>query len=408
MKANTLVYLIDEVSLNRFLATSGFMLEKMSKNFKEIFILNFVDYKKKFNFFIDLNKEVKAEKKEVSPFKLPKNIKLINIKSDKDFTKFCIYRNVIGIDLLGRRLVDLPIHLLLAKNDVKLIQISNIGNIQFTLKIDKSSLIKGLKYHLDKKVSKYLYYLLANLFLIPKIEIRFISNANILENINNNLIKKIFHKYKFFITKRIINVNSISFDQFHSNKNKLSENYIVFLDHDLASPDDQYFGHKKINEKKHFTELKVFLEDLSQTFKKKVIVTIHPRDKLSLKKKIFSNFKVVKYQTRDYINKAFLVVFFESSAIVNAILLKKKIITITSDYLNENLKLGSKRYQNQVGIYHLNVQNRLNFDKKTLIKELNKSKVKYKNFINTYIGPDKNRIGYKKIIKIMKNELFKN
>ena len=136
MKANTLVYLIDEVSLNRFLATSGFMLEKMSKNFKEIFILNFVDYKKKFNFFIDLNKEVKAEKKEVSPFKLPKNIKLINIKSDKDFTKFCIYRNVIGIDLLGRRLVDLPIHLLLAKNDVKLIQISNIGNIQFTLKID--------------------------------------------------------------------------------------------------------------------------------------------------------------------------------------------------------------------------------------------------------------------------------
>ena len=408
MKANTLVYLIDEVSLNRFLATSGFMLEKMSKNFKEIFILNFVDYKKKFNFFIDLNKEVKAEKKEVSPFKLPKNIKLINIKSDKDFTKFCIYRNVIGIDLLGRRLVDLPIHLLLAKNDVKLIQISNIGNIQFTLKIDKSSLIKGLKYHLDKKVSKYLYYLLANLFLIPKIEIRFISNANILENINNNLIKKIFHKYKFFITKRIINVNSISFDQFHSNKNKLSENYIVFLDHDLASPDDQYFGHKKINEKKHFTELKVFLEDLSQTFKKKVIVTIHPRGKVSLKKKIFSNFKVVKYQTRDYINKAFLVVFFESSAIVNAILLKKKIITITSDYLNENLKLGSKRYQNQVGIYHLNVQNRLNFDKKTLIKELNKSKVKYKNFINTYIGPDKNRIGYKKIIKIMKNELFKN
>lgn len=408
MKVNTLVYLIDEVSLNRFLATSGFMLEKMSKNFKEIFIINFVNYKKKFNFFVDLNKEVKAEKKEASSFKLPKNIKLINIKSDKDFTKFCIYRNVIGIDLLGRRLVDLPIHLLLAKNDVKLIQISNIGNIQFTLKIDKSSLIKGLKYHLDKKVSKYLYYLLANLFLIPKIEIRFISNANILKNINNNLIKKIFHKYKFFITKRIINVNSISFDQFHSNKNKLSENYIVFLDHDLASPDDQYFGHKKINEKKYFAELKVFLEGLSQTFKKKVIVTIHPRDKLSLKKKIFSNFKVVKYQTRDYINKAFLVVFFESSAIVNAILLKKKIITITSDYLNENLKLGSKRYQNQVGIYHLNVQNRLNFDKKTLIKELNKSKVKYKNFINNYIGPDKNRIGYKKIIKIMKNELFKN
>ncbi len=408
MKNDTLVYLIDEISINRFTTTSGFMLEKMSKNFKEIFILNFVNYRKKFNFFVDLNKTVKAEKRDVSPFKLPKNISLIYVKSDQDFTKFCKSRNVIGIDLLGRRLVDLPIHLLLAKNDVKLIQISNIGNIQFTLKIDDSSLIKGLKYHLDKKVSKYLYYLLANLFLIPKVEIRFISNANILENINNSLIKKILYKFKFFITKRIININSISFDQFHSNKNKLSENYIVFLDHDLASPDDQYFGHKKINEKKHFADLKFFLKNLSQTFKKKVIVTIHPRDKLSLKKKIFSNFKVVKYQTRDYINKAFLVVFFESSAIINAILLKKKIITITSDYLNENMKLGSKRYQNQAGIYHLNVQNKLDFDKKTLLKELNKSKVKYKNFINTYIRPDKNKIGYEKITRIIKNEFFKN
>ena len=88
--------------------------------------------------------------------------------------------------------------------------------------------------------------------------------------------------------------------------------------------------------------------------------------------------------------------------------MKKKIITITSDYLNENMKLGSKLYQNQVGIYHLNVQNKLDFDKKTLLKELNKSKVKYKNFINTYIRPDKNKIGYEKITRIIKNEFFKN
>ena len=407
MKNDTLVYLIDEISINRFTTTNGFMLKKMSKNFKKIFILNFVNYKKKLKFFIDLNKKVKAEKNDLSKFKLPKNINLIHIKSDEDFTKFCESKNVIGIDLLGRGLVDLPIHFLLKKNNVKLIQISNIGNIQFALKIDRSSLVSGLKFFLDKKISKYIYLIFSNLFLIPKIEVRFISHASILRSINRNFIKKFFYKLNLFITKKIVNVNSISFDQFNINQKRLKEHYIVFLDHDINAPEDSYLSRKKINQKKHYKDLKNFLKKLSKTFKKKVVVTIHPRDKIHLKKKIFSNYKVVKYQTIEYINKAYLVVFFESSAVINAIFLKKKMITITSDHLSDNMKIGSLSYQTKAGITHLNIQKDTNFDKLELLKKLNKSKKKYKNFINTYIRTDKNKIGYKKIIRIIKSEFTK-
>ena len=45
MKTDTLVYLIDEISINRFTTTTGFMLKKISENFDKVFILNFVSFK---------------------------------------------------------------------------------------------------------------------------------------------------------------------------------------------------------------------------------------------------------------------------------------------------------------------------------------------------------------------------
>ena len=408
MKSNTLVYLIDEISINRFLTTSGFMLEKISENFSKVFILNFVKYKNKFDFFINLNKNFGDDSNDKTQFKLPKNVKLIYIKTDNELNEFCKNRNIVGIDLLGRRMADLPIHILLAKNKIKLIQISNIGNIQWDLKINPRLLVRGFKYHFDKKISKVIYYILGFLYLIPRVEIRFSSNSSILESINKNIFKKFLYKLRLFRTKKIINVNSIAFDRLKENKKKITEKYIVLLDHDTSSPDDVYLGNpKKINKKKHFEELNIFLKNLNNTFKKKIVIALHPRDNLSDKKKIFSNYKVVKYQTPEYINKAFLVVFFESSAIMNAILLKKNIISITSNRLSPNMIDGSLRYQRRVGIIHLGIQDVIKFEKENLLQKLKGSKNKYKNFIKKNIKPDKNVIGHLKIIKIIKKEFFK-
>ena len=100
-------------------------------------------------------------------------------------------------------------------------------------------------------------------------------------------------------------------------------------------------------------------------------------------------------------------VFFESSAIMNAILLKKNIISITSNRLSPNMIDGSLRYQRRVGIIHLGIQDVIKFEKENLLQKLKGSKNKYKNFIKKNIKPDKNVIGHLKIIKIIKKEFFK-
>ena len=76
---------------------------------------------------------------------------------------------------------------------------------------------------------------------------------------------------------------------------------------------------------KHYYYLKKLVINLSNICKKKIVICIHPCDNLELKKKYFPDFEVIKYQTRENIYKAFMVLFFESSAIIDAILLKKRI-----------------------------------------------------------------------------------
>ena len=81
----------------------------------------------------------------------------------------------------------------------------------------------------------------------------------------------------------------------------------------------------------HYKKLNNLLENLSRVFKKKVVISIHPKYNLQRAIKRFKKYSVFKLKTKKLIKKSFLVLFFNSSAIIDAIILKKKIITIRSD-----------------------------------------------------------------------------
>ena len=125
------------------------------------------------------------------------------------------------------------------------------------------------------------------------------------------------------------------------------------------------------------------------------------------KKKIFQDFEVVQFKTRENVIKSSVVLFFDTSAIIDAIILKKKVLTLYSDHLDKDLQKGSTQYKNKLGILQLNIKdiNKL-VEKENLIKTMNYNIKNYKDYINQNIKPDTDELGYSKIVRIIKERYF--
>ena len=195
---------------------------------------------------------------------------------------------------------------------------------------------------------------------------------------------------------------------FEQKINISEESQITYLDDNL----DHEFkvslrgNLKEEHIKRYYNNVLKFLNDISKIFGKKIVVCIHPRDNLKIKKKIFKDFEVFQNATRENILKSYLVIFFESSAIVDAILTKKRIVTLVSDDLDENMLNGSNIYRDRLGITQIHLENYKNTDKIKLIEELNNNIKNYDKYIKENISPDGDEIGYKKIFRIVKESFF--
>ena len=98
-----------------------------------------------------------------------------------------------------------------------------------------------------------------------------------------------------------------------------------------------------------------------------------------------------------------MVTNFDTSAIVDAALLKKKIIGLWSGYMDINQIKHSKTYPNQIGYKRLNFKN-FNYDKKKLIKLLDNNILKYHHFIRNYHCHKKGVKGFDEVISIIKKK----
>ena len=112
----------------------------------------------------------------------------------------------------------------------------------------------------------------------------------------------------------------------------------------------------------------------------------------SILQKYFDNeFNIAKYQTEKFISSAFLVVFHESSSIIQAILLKKKIIAFTGDCLGAYVQNRVNLYSE---IFKLKKYDLDDFDidekkKEVFISELKAITDNYNNYVTDNIVFDK-------------------
>jgi len=398
MSKNTSIAFIINVStqkeLKRFMSNNFFLIKKMDDYFKKVYIFNLNNltfFNKSKNFLIN----------NLNDLHLPKSVNIFYPKDLNEFNKFTKNMKILGINFISTNEFSIIKILLLMKiNNIKLIEISNVGNVQIS--------VGNASFHgIYKKYLHKLIVLLSNFSFLPKIEIKFITNFKLHpNNINKSIYQKFFNYFQFSLAKKTVLINSRSYDIFKENTFKKSEKYIVLLEELLNHSGWTRYGRKQFSKnqlKIHYDKLNKKLKYLSLIYKKKIIICLHPDDNIRLKKKYFKSFSVVQYKTREYIYKSFIVLFFESSAIIDAILLNKTILSINSEILDINQKIANHRYVKDLGLTVLDIDKndkRIKINKKLMFK-------KYSYFLNKYITPDKSKdLGYKKVINTIKKLLI--
>jgi hypothetical protein len=400
IKKQFLAWFVNGPNLKSTMTENLFLINKLATNFEKIYFINLCNLS-----FFGNKKKIQI----IYPKDKPINASYFVPQSYFEFKEFLKDKKLIGISNFGKDFEDIKVHLILNLLNIKFIKITNIGNIQWSYFTDvKISTIKKIKFKLSKLYTQKFITFLTIIKMVPKIEIRFLSNNVILENIKKNKLKYLFYKLKLFYAKELILVNSKSYDILLEKNFVPKEDYIVLLDFRFNSPDCKAAG--VIYEKKvvdnHYDLLKNLLEKISKKYNKKVIVTIHPADDLEEKKKIFPNYEVVKYKTIETISKAFLVIFFDSSAIVAAILLKKRILSLKSKALPRLADDGSNKYASTVGIYQIMLDGIRDLSIESTILETGKRTSNFDKYIYQHIAPDGKEEGYKKIIRIIKQRFF--
>ena len=388
-----------EENFNQFLIANEFILNKFVEVFGKIYIINVQSLK----FFT--NKDNNLDHIAEKLFKLPKNVEFFNPKNSSEFDKFMEQKDFVALRFFRNDFSQIKTLLLFKKYNIKQVVIANAGNVQYTLKSIQGFFWKGFLYKIEKIYAHQIIVVLSNLKIIPKIDIKFLTNSKIEKYTKK---KNIFNYLKLSQVKETMLINSRSFDILKEDAPEINENQIVLLDEMLNTPQWSRFRNQinadQINE--HYFKLKKLLRYLSNMYNKKIVICLHPKDNFDEKKKLFEGFRIVQHKTKENIYKSFIVLFFETSAIIDAFLLRKKMITISSKVMDQNQIDGGMHYHDQAGVININIDQNLNLKKDDFLKQLDEAIKKYDSYINEYITPDGQQLGYKKVIKVLKDKYF--
>ena len=376
----SIVLISDSKSINATLQTHEILINNLLK-FTKFFFLN-SDFSK--------NKIKYANKK----FNFNKNFKLLDFKNNKELKKFLDNNNLIVWNNFGFYLKDLFLHLLLKKTNKKQIVISNLGNIQWSLNFSNENFITSYCKYLQKKIDKFFMMLAIMLGLINKIDMRFQSGK-----------KKLAHDKNFFV-KKYRYVNSYFYDEYLIKKNSYKNEYITHIDMNLNHADEVRLRGKLENYriKEHYDKLNIHLKYLGKIFKKKIVICIHPLYDLKKTKSYFPKYSVYKFKTKDFIEKSFIVTFFDSSVIFKAVYLKKNLIIFKNKSLGKSLYEKSKKYQELLNIPFVDISYKQTKSKKVFLSDFNKSKKTITKYINDNMLSNHKSPSYKEILNYLNGQ----
>ena len=399
MKKNCLGIIIADRDYKRFINQNKILIKDLSKNFKKIYVINVLHLKLR-------QKRIKILNENF----FPNNFEINNFYTSKEFLNFFRDKKFVALQYLAKNPDNFKIFYLIKKAEIKNIMIMNLGNFGNRQTIEWGNL-KSFKVseHFYKKGFYYIFRILTVLKIFPKIDLLFESNTEIIKSLNNGISRKIENFFPFFkITyfRKIIKINSVYFEFLKKKKKIKKKNYIIFVDTPINHPDRIERGDSASKKEIifYYKKLNKVLSHISFTFKKKIIICLHPNNKKEIK--YFKNFQISKKTTMEEIPNCEIAIFSLSSAVLNAVILNKKIINLESSHFGKYLNNFRKKYVDSLKLFSINIDKNINLNKKDCIKKMNYSINHYKNYINSKLCPDGNKPPNSKIIKIIKKKYF--
>jgi hypothetical protein len=400
-KKNIISFICAAEDINSIINVNYDLLVDLSKNFKNVYILNLFKLKL-------FNKNSKIKKK--IKYKIPKNIKILSFKDKNKFYKFCKNDRIICFQNLGKSLEYFSIYRCLKKINSINILVLNLGSFGNTTFIDfKIKYFFKSFYHYYDRSLYYFFRFFTIINFFPRIDYLFHSDKDVIRSIKKGLSNKLdnfFKINKISYFKNVIKVNSKSYDYIEKNKIKnKSKKFIVYIDAPLDHLDrTMREGEVSIDKREKFYEnLRNFLRFLSKSTNHKIIICPYPKRKDP--KKIFFGFQIAKKRTMELIPSASLVIFTESSAITTAVLLKKKILVIQSELTGDYLLNLSNKYIKYLNLKKVNIDNFNKSRKEISLKKLY-TRNQYSNFIKNKLNTDGKIKSSTRIINTLKNKYF--
>ena len=350
---------------------------------------------------LDVSKLVKSK------FKINQNnftdFNITVLENFKQLKKFLNNKEIVFLYCLGINYKSFLLNFFIARSNAKKFIISNLGYNPQNFNYYKKNFIERLNIFFKLRFKVYFNRVLVLLKIVPKIDYFFESSSFIIKSIRegrSNKIKKRFNRINLSYYLDVIRINSKHFDNLFYSRYPISEEYIVFID-SMFDHKDRIMREGIINpdkRKKYYDNLYIILKKLENYYNKKVVICLHPKNNISEQKKEFKDFFCIKYQTEKYISQADIVVFHESSSIIQAIVQKKKILSLNGDILGDYLRMRSNIYPKSLDLYQIDIDEPIIGSRDYLDKKLNEPIKNYKNYIEENIINDPSKSGILQII----------
>ena len=244
-------------------------------------------------FFKEINSKFKVKIVDISFLKKKKFFekKIYYPKNFHEIRKLIQKKDSIFISHLENNIKMFRFLNLIHKNKKKLFKISNNAALeQYKVILNKNlffNIQKLFKYKFKKKLFTIINIILTYLNLLPKFDIIF--------ECSQNKIKK----YNKIIFKKIIRINSNSYDKLIYNKINIKREKIVFLDSNFSHNDRIYLDSNPSKKQyiEYLHQLKSLFEIIEIKFNSKIIICLHPTTDIKIFKSIFKKNNIIKGKT---------------------------------------------------------------------------------------------------------------